>query len=141
MKGDPFFEDGETRRGVGWGRGALLGSDGKRHRGRSLGVAGGAISRTSKHGPWSRFGEEAGDFRFAFWGPSARGAPKGHCLARSHYLIWAPVVACGHRSVLGGCLFLFMVVGQLVFWSGSRQLAALNLQPLFPRSVPCKQGP
>lgn len=74
-------------------------------------------------------------------GPSARGTPKGQCLAWSRYLIWAPVVACGHRSVLGGRLFLFMVVGQLVFWSGSRQLAAFNLQPLFPRSVPCKQGP
>lgn len=71
-----MFGDGETRRGVGWGRGALLGSDAKRHRGRSLGVAGGAISRTSKHGPWSRFGEEAGDFRFAFWGPQCPGDPQ-----------------------------------------------------------------
>lgn len=69
-------------------------------------VAGGAISRTSQYGPWSRFGEGAGEFKF---GAQVLGDPRAHCLVGGCHLVYAAVLASGHGSAFAGALVV--VVG------------------------------
>lgn len=52
----------------------------------------------------------------------------------------AGFIACGYRSAFGEGAAGGGGSSWLVFWFGSSQFAALNLQPLVSRYVPSKQG-
>lgn len=101
-------------------------------------VAGNAISRASKHSLWSRFRERAREFKFGTLTlranfPVEEPPPGFH----SHPGLWAQVCVCwgfvGDGGG-GGCW--------LLFWLGSRQLAALQTFSLaFPSLYPPSRPP
>lgn len=101
-------------------------------------VAGDAISRASEHGPWSGFGEGAGEFKFGSLTLRANfpveELPPGF---RCHPGLWAQVCVCwGFVGGGGGG------GGRLVLWLGSRHLAALQTFSLaFPSLCPPSRPP